>query len=108
MGNMGLFKFLRRKRQIVPDEETHSSPQQQLEDEENEAVMDVKGSKKMIIIASVILVSYIGLGILFYSLTEKWNAGDAFYFTIVTLATVGYGDMGPKSDGTKVRLRNVY
>lgn len=49
----------------------------------------------------------IGLGIIligtvFYALVERWSVVDALYFSVATLATVGYGDLTPKSDGAKL------
>jgi len=41
-------------------------------------------------------------GVLFYSSVEGWGLVDAFYFSIVTLSTVGYGDLSPKTDIGKI------
>lgn len=36
-------------------------------------------------------------GGLFYHLVERWTLLDSLYFSVVTLATVGYGDLSPKT-----------
>jgi len=37
-------------------------------------------------------------GTIFYTTVEKFTVVDALYFSVATLATVGYGDLAPKSD----------
>jgi len=39
----------------------------------------------------------IGGGMIFYHYIEGWNWLDAAYFCVVTLATVGYGDISPET-----------
>lgn len=34
---------------------------------------------------------------IFYRLVEGWALVDAFYFSVVTIATVGYGDLTPQT-----------
>ena len=36
---------------------------------------------------------------------EHWSVVDALYFSIVTMSTVGYGDMSPTTDGSRARAR---
>jgi voltage-gated potassium channel len=41
-------------------------------------------------------------GTVFYALVEGWTAIDALYFSVVTLATVGFGDFAPQTEIGKV------
>ena len=51
---------------------------------------------------SLVCVTYLMFGMLVYSSAEEgWTLVDAFYFTVVTMSTVGYGDYSPSSPGTK-------
>lgn len=52
----------------------------------------------LLALASVALVG----GAIFYHFVEKLSWVDAFYFCVVTLATVGYGDITPKTDAGKI------
>jgi voltage-gated potassium channel Kch len=45
----------------------------------------------------ILLVS----GTLFYHSVEGWRYIDALYFSVVTLATVGFGDFSPQTDAGK-------
>lgn len=37
-------------------------------------------------------------GTVFYTLVEKWSVVDAFYFSVTTLTTVGFGQPAPTTD----------
>jgi voltage-gated potassium channel len=41
--------------------------------------------------------SLLALGTVFYRLVEGWSWLDSFYFCVITLATVGYGDFSPQT-----------
>jgi len=41
-------------------------------------------------------------GTVFYHNVEQWGWVDSFYFSVVTLATVGYGDFTPSQPATKL------
>jgi hypothetical protein len=55
--------------------------------------------------AKVLAMSAIGIiavGSVVYMLVEHWGPIDAVYFCVVTLATVGYGDLHPTTDVGKL------
>lgn len=53
-------------------------------------------------LVAVALILLIIISTVFFHLTEKWNWIDSYYFTIVTVATVGYGDIHPTTDIGKI------
>ena len=38
------------------------------------------------------------IGVIFYMRVEGWSLLDAVYFCVVTLGTVGFGDITPKTE----------
>ncbi|NAS88637.1 two pore domain potassium channel family protein [ANME-1 cluster archaeon AG-394-G21] len=40
-------------------------------------------------------ITVVTVGTVVFHLLEKWSWIDSFYFTIITLATIGYGDLVP-------------
>lgn len=50
----------------------------------------------------IALLGYIGVGIVVYCVGEGWPVRDATYFIVVTLLTVGYGDLSPTTAGMKI------
>ena len=48
-----------------------------------------------IAVAIVILIFYILLGALMYSIWEDWNFLEAFYFVFISISTIGFGDVVP-------------
>ena len=49
-------------------------------------------------IIALAAVGVIAVGTVGYMLIEGWSVIDAIYFCVVTLATVGYGDLHPTTD----------
>ena len=50
----------------------------------------------------IIFVSVLVLGTVSFSVIEKISLIDAFYFTIATISTVGYGDVHPITESGKM------
>ena len=48
------------------------------------------------------VVGVIASGTFFYHSVEGWRWLDALYFSVVTLTTIGYGDLAPKTDTGKL------
>jgi len=63
--------------------------------------------RKRIYYAFVIVVSLLGIGTIFYSAMEGWSYIDSFYFSTMTLTTIGFGDLAPTNYATKV-FTSVY
>jgi voltage-gated potassium channel len=53
-------------------------------------------------LAILLLVGVLAGGTAGYMIIEGWNAWDAFYMTVTTVATVGYGEVHPLSLGGRV------
>lgn len=51
----------------------------------------------MILLGFVLL-----LGTVFYHNIEGWSVLDSLYFCVVTLATIGFGDLTPQTDLGKI------
>ena len=48
------------------------------------------------------LGSILATGTIVFHRLEDWTWIQSFYFTVVTLATVGYGDLHPTTDGSRL------
>ncbi len=48
---------------------------------------------------SVLLIAF---GTVLFHELEPWSWAESFYFTVATLTTVGYGDIHPTTDGTRI------
>ena len=41
------------------------------------------------------------VGVAYYSTNEEWTGATAFYWTIITMTTVGFGDLEIKHESTR-------
>lgn len=56
----------------------------------------------IVVIGLSLLGVYVGIGAVFYHAVEKWNWINSFYFTVITISTVGYGDFSPQTNAGKL------
>jgi voltage-gated potassium channel Kch len=63
--------------------------------------------KRRLYHAAVLIVILLGAGTFYYSYAEGWSYVDSFYFSTMTLTTIGYGDLAPTNPGSKI-FTSVY
>ena len=72
------------------------------EQHDEQLIKDLKSqTNNFRILAALVSVLIVGSA-WFYHIVEKWNWLDSFYYIVVTLGTVGYGDYTPKTDAGKL------
>lgn len=54
---------------------------------------------KLIAASAVLLIL---TGTIVYAILEDWSWVDSLYFSVVAVTTVGFGDLTPTSDGSKL------
>ena len=57
--------------------------------------------KRLFFAGIIFLILLVG-GTFVYSYAEKWNYLDSAYFTVVTVTTIGYGDLSPQTNMGKI------
>ena len=63
-------------------------------------VLAAKEVEFQVIFSSVVIL-LIG-GALFYRWAEHWSFLDALYFCMMTITTIGYGDLAPSTPASKI------
>jgi voltage-gated potassium channel len=53
-------------------------------------------------VIAVWALSTLLIGTLVYMILEHWSPVDALYFSVVTLSTVGFGDLHPTTEAAKL------
>jgi len=54
---------------------------------------------KLLAASAVLLIL---TGTVVYSIVEDWSWVDSLYFSVVAVTTVGFGDLTPSTDGSKL------
>jgi voltage-gated potassium channel len=54
---------------------------------------------RILLLAAVFILL---IGTVFYHLVEHWSWLNSYYFSVVTLTTVGYGDFAPHTNAGKI------
>ncbi len=57
-----------------------------------------KEYQKLLRVSGIILI----IGTITYHYVEGWTWLDAFYFSVITLTTIGYGDFSPQTVSGKI------
>lgn len=58
--------------------------------------------RKRVIFALIVLAIFMLSGTVFFNQVERWSLVDSFYFTTITMTTIGYGDLSPTTDISKI------
>lgn len=54
---------------------------------------------KLLALSAVVLIL---VGTIVYGVVEDWSWVDSLYFSVVAVTTVGFGDLTPSTDGSKL------
>ena len=61
--------------------------------------MEVNGH---VVFALFLGILFLVGGTFYYNAEENWSYTDSFYFSTITLTTIGYGDLHPTTDNSKM------
>lgn len=64
-------------------------------------IVGIKDDQEFKILLFLLITMLIG-STLFYSSIEGWSKVDALYFSVMTMSTIGYGDLVPTKDSSKL------
>lgn len=64
--------------------------------------MLIKRRHKLLLSAIAVLIALVFFGTAYFSYAEGWDTVDSFYFTAMTVTTIGYGDLVPSHEASKI------
>lgn len=73
-----------------------------MNEKENHTKIQEREYKIKVLLAIFFAISIIFIGIFIFRRIENWSYVDAFYFTVITLTTIGYGDIVPVTEAGKI------
>ena len=62
----------------------------------------MESRRKLVLILSLLIITFLLIGTFSYHKLEGWNYMDSFYFSTITLTTIGYGELHPTNDTSKI------
>jgi voltage-gated potassium channel len=62
----------------------------------------IKRRHKLLLSAIAVLIALVFFGTAYFSYAEGWDTVDSFYFTAMTVTTIGYGDLVPSHEASKI------
>lgn len=69
----------------------------------NTAMTIIKNQDRYHIITAIVLILIlISIGTVTFHAIEGWDLATSFYFSVATLTTVGYGDIHPTTDFSRI------
>ncbi len=68
-----------------------------MSDHWNAETEEIVAARRKVYLLCILLALVFGFGTLGYMFLEGWSAFDSFYMTVITLATIGYGESHPLS-----------
>jgi voltage-gated potassium channel Kch len=64
--------------------------------------MNISNTRSKILLSATSVIILLLAGTAIFNSIEKWSVVDSFYFTGVTLTTIGFGDFVPTTDISKI------
>ena len=66
------------------------------------SMSELKKDSSAATVALGLVFGYLALGVAFYSQNTDWSVLECFYFVVVTLSSVGFGDLTPQTDAMRL------